>query len=226
MRKLIHPSYLKPVSFTCINVKDMNYATELGYRIKPIALITSANEYLEYKIGPCLVRSEHIVANTYNNFNSIILEGENCGEIGFYGQGAGAKPTAAAMFDDLVNIINSTAIKHIDFEKISGEQVIDYHSNLYWRLTVKNHIGVLASISSLFAENKINIEKIIQKKEDVLFNQMQDAEDLRNKYLGKETEKRIEIVLLTTNVSNEKKEDIEKQFASNEIAIDSCIPFV
>ena len=205
MGKLIHPSSLIPESFSRINIKDMNYASELGYKIKPIALIQLSGNNVEYKIGPCLVNAEHIVASTFSNFNIIIIEGEHCGELGFYGQGAGAKPTAAAMFDDLVNIVSSTKIDQINYEMVSNEQITDYQSKLYWRLTVKNQIGVLSRISTILAENEVNIEKIIQKDE---------------------LDNGIEIVLLTSNVSNEKKKELERNFSLSDVLVNSVIPFV
>jgi homoserine dehydrogenase len=178
MKRILIPSDLIPDSFADISIKDMQYAQKLGYRIKPIALVRQINDTFEYQIGPCLIPSEHIIADTFNNYNTIILEGENCGELAFYGQGAGAKPTATVMFDDLMNIItsgrptNSIPILHIEPKKL-----VKYRSKLYWRFSVKNSTSQLPTITTIFAENKVNIEKITEKK----------------------AENEVDLVLLTTN---------------------------
>ena len=166
MKKIIHPSLLIPDSFTEVDIKDMKYAEELGYRIKPIALIVNNKGVFKYKIGPCLVPLNNIIANTFDNFNTILIESENYGQLAFYGQGAGAKPTATAMFDDLINTIEMKTPNEIpQYPLVIPEAIVRYHSKLYWRFVVKNEVGVLSSLTSVLADNKINIEKIIQKGE-------------------------------------------------------------
>ena len=91
------------------------------------------------------------------------------GTLGFYGQGAGSKPTASAMFDDLISILNTgrdqiEKINHEAFgEIISSQDITEYKNNLYWRISVFNKVGVFVQISTILASNNVNIEKIIQK---------------------------------------------------------------
>jgi homoserine dehydrogenase len=206
MNKVIDPSLLVPDSFAGINIKDMKYAEELGYCIKPIAIIKHENSTIEYKIGPCLIPSEHIIANTFNNYNTILIEGENNGDLAFYGQGAGAKPTASAMFDDLMNLLVSPKLKKkFPFSLIDRDIITKYQSKLYWRFTVKNEVGVLSSLTGILAENKINIEKLIQKDEQ------QDG---------------IEIVLLTSMADTSIAESILYQLNESGIVNNAVIPFV
>lgn len=81
LNKIISRSALRPETFTGIEIRDMNYANELGYRIKPLATISGNNGSVNYYVGPCLVPSGHIIANTFNNNNTIVLEGEHCGKL-------------------------------------------------------------------------------------------------------------------------------------------------
>jgi homoserine dehydrogenase len=163
MRKVINPEKLTRMPFRKIEVKDMEYAGELGYVIKPLAMVRASEDKYEYKVGPCLVPKNNLLANTFDNFNSVIIESEYCCESGFYGQGAGAKPTATAMFDDLVNILKRPEPIKNNYEIINYSKLIDYKSDLYWRFSVKNEIGVLSKFTSVLAKRKINIEKIVQK---------------------------------------------------------------
>jgi homoserine dehydrogenase len=166
IRKIITPDAINPESFTHIDVKDMEYARELGYRIKPVSALAVQNDGYGCKIAPFLVPEKHVVAQASNNFNAIIMEGLNCGELGFYGQGAGASPTATAMFDDLVSLFtpcNNTDI--YPFDAVDKSKVNDLPSRYYLRFTVKNEAGILSKISGLLASKGVNIDRIIQKVE-------------------------------------------------------------
>jgi homoserine dehydrogenase len=119
-KKYIHPDCIIPVSFTTISKSDIETAKKQGFTIKPIASIELTDDGYKATVGPRLVPSNSILACTPSNYNTIILKGKNCGELAFYGQGAGAAPTASAMFDDLVCICSSNELpKPIRFNEIS-----------------------------------------------------------------------------------------------------------
>lgn len=167
IRKIIAPDMVNPQSFTHIEVKDMEYARELGYRIKPVSALALLEKGYGCKVAPFLVPDKYIVAQAFNNFNAIIMEGRNCGELGFYGQGAGASPTATAMFDDLVSLFSFSS--HSDvyaYETLPAHKVSDLPSRYYFRFTVKNEAGILSRISGLLASQGVNIDRIIQKVEN------------------------------------------------------------
>jgi homoserine dehydrogenase len=114
----IHPNRIIPVSFTSISKTDIEVAKKQGYTIKPIASVELSEKGCKVSVGPKLVPSNGILACTPYNYNTIILEGKNCGELAFYGQGAGAAPTASAMFDDLVSVCSDEeSPKLIRFKK-------------------------------------------------------------------------------------------------------------
>lgn len=166
-QKIIAPDIVKPQSFRNIDAKDMEYARELGYRIKPVSALSVVNGKYGCKVAPFLVPEKHVVAQAFNNFNAIILEGRNCGELGFYGQGAGASPTATAMFDDLVSLFSiSTRNDAYVYETLPASEICDLPSRYYFRFTVKNESGILSRISGLLASQGVNIDRIIQKNEN------------------------------------------------------------
>jgi homoserine dehydrogenase len=205
-KAIIKPSDLNPVTFSKIEIKDMQQAKALGYTIKPLAFIKHEIEGLKYVIGPCLISSGHIVANTLSNNNVIIIEGEYCGELGFYGQGAGAKPTASAMFDDLINILKTEKVLQINTAKYEKSQNISkYETAYYWRFSVKNEVGVLTNLSSIFAQSNVNIERIIQKDEN---------------------DEGIEIVVLTSVVPDKVLQILKTNFKNNQIHAKALIPII
>jgi homoserine dehydrogenase len=206
IKKIINPDLINPESFTHIEVADMQYANELGYRIKPTSSLTVGKKQYACKIAPSLVREKHMVAQASDNFNAIIMEGRNCGELGFYGQGAGATPTATAMFDDLISLFSPCH----EFEKypysiIDDKQVDDLSSRYYLRFSVKNEAGILSKISGFLASENVNIERIIQKVEH---------------------SSTIEIVLLTSILNNLLLKKILYVCSKEEIPVTAVYPVV
>jgi homoserine dehydrogenase len=204
LNKIIRRSDLHPESFTRIEIRDMHYANELGYRIKPVATISGKNDTVDYYVGPYLVPSIHIIANTFNNNNTIVLEGEHCGELAFYGEGAGSFPTASAMFDDLVNILSAEKVQNeFPFTKVDNINITNSPAKYYWRFTVKNETGILASITRVLAMYNINIERLIQKNA---------------------VEGGIELVLLTSNVNS--KISVIEALGLSGIKCQAVIPYL
>lgn len=201
LQMFIAPSSLLTQSFKNIEFTDMKYANELGYRIKPLATLKAINSHYEYFIGPCLVKSGHIFATTENNFNSIIIEGENSGEIGFYGQGAGGRPTATAMFDDLVNIIKSpkaeTKLSIIPFPL---NKLRKLETPLYWRISANDKIGS-EQISNLFSGLNITIEKLVEKDNN-------------------------EILVISGNLKENDLETLKKNIENSGLELKCCLPIV
>jgi homoserine dehydrogenase len=184
----------------------MKYAQDLGYKIKPLAILEKKNGTFIYRVGPCLIAENHIAANIINNFNIIVFEGSNSGKLGFYGQGAGSKPTASAMYDDLIGVLKTNFQYEIDLYE--GFEVIDdyrdFSNSLYWRISVDNIIGKLALICNVFAKNSVNIEKVIQKDE---------------------VNGKMDVVLLTNSVESTVIDFIIHEFEDNKIDVHAIIPF-
>lgn len=106
MSKWIDYKELKPVPIYAIEKEDIEYASKKDKVIKQISIAEFKNNQLYYYVGPCLIKDKSIISNVSHNFNIIMLNGEWSGTKAFYGQGAGAKPTASAMFDDMINIVS------------------------------------------------------------------------------------------------------------------------
>ena len=210
-KKWLDVNKLETTPFSSINMTDVKYAEELGYKIKPLAIIENQPNGITYKIGPCLIKENHIVENTQNNFNVIVFKGSNSGMLGFYGQGAGSLPTASAMFDDIVGILTSSNSSHYNTidqlcsNIVEADNVSEYKNNLYLRINVENKIGRLAFICSILSKNSVNVEKIIQKDGS---SGMMD------------------IVFLTSSIESSTINEIINEFNVNGIKIHTLIPFL
>jgi homoserine dehydrogenase len=206
MKSWVNIKEMSTKSFSSIDLIDMKYAQDLGYKIKPLAILEKKNGTFIYRVGPCLIAENHIAANIINNFNIIVFEGSNSGKLGFYGQGAGSKPTASAMYDDLIGVLKTNFQYEIDLYE--GFEVIDdyrdFSNSLYWRISVDNIIGKLALICNVFAKNSVNIEKVIQKDE---------------------VNGKMDVVLLTNSVESTVIDFIIHEFEDNKIDVHAIIPF-
>lgn len=207
MKSWVNIKEMSTKSFSTIDLIDMKYAQELGYKIKPLAIFEKKDSKFIYRVGPCLIAENHIAANVINNFNIIVFEGSNSGKLGFYGQGAGSKPTASAMYDDLISVLK-TNFDEYEMDLYKGYEVIhdyrDFSNSLYWRISVDNTIGKLALICNVFAKNSVNIEKVIQKDE----------------VSGK-----MDVVLLTNSVESTVIDLITREFEDNHVDVNTIIPF-
>jgi homoserine dehydrogenase len=85
----VHWRDIPRVGIDRLDVKDIHYARELGYRIKLIAVgrVTSAG--LELHVSPTLVRMGSPLAEVRGAYNALTVVGDAVGDVFFHGQGAG-----------------------------------------------------------------------------------------------------------------------------------------
>jgi len=150
---------------TNITREDIQYASEIGYAIKLLAITKRVGKEIEIRVHPALVPKAHPLASVSENFNAIYVKGEPVGELMFYGQGAGGGPTASAIISDILQIADSNfkpqTSKPRNY-KIRGMGEIE--SRYYIRLQAPDKFGVLAGIAQAFAQKKVSIAGVIQKE--------------------------------------------------------------
>ena len=87
-----------------LDVADLRFARELGYRIKLIAHAKLVGKGLELCVAPTLVRIGQPLAEVRANYNAINVVGDAVGDLFFHGQGAGQMPTASAVVADMIDV--------------------------------------------------------------------------------------------------------------------------
>lgn len=156
-----------------ITLKDLNYATELGYAIRLLAQgkQLDSNEF-ELQVCPSLIPLNHPLASVHNEFNAVYVVGDQVGEAMLMGKGAGGSPTASAIISDIIDISfgisQQTSSRNLEtnFQDGKIKPLNKTMSQYYLRINVKNEPGVLEKVSLQFTEQSISIEKIIQKESD------------------------------------------------------------
>ena len=153
-----------------IESSDIQYAKELGYAIKLLAIAKRVGGCLELRVHPTLIPKSHLLANVGGVYNAIFVKGDLAGENLFYGQGAGASPTSSAVVSDVVSIAREIASGAkvegcISFKRdVAGvEKIEDVKTRYYIRFSAIDKPGVLTKISGILAKYKISIASVSQK---------------------------------------------------------------
>lgn len=156
---------------TKITPEDIEYARELGYVIKLLA-IAKENEQngVAVRVHPAFVPKNHPLASVNDVFNAIFIKGNAIGEAMFYGRGAGELPTASAVIADVVDaardIVNHIVgrVRCTCFEHKEICPVETTVSAYYIRLLVEDETGVLATIAGVFGECGVSLNSVIQTR--------------------------------------------------------------
>jgi len=83
------PANIYTEGITGIETSDIQYAKELGYAVKLLAIAKKSDGALELRVHPTLIPTAHLMANIGGVYNAIFVKGDLIGENLFYGEGAG-----------------------------------------------------------------------------------------------------------------------------------------
>ena len=157
-----------------ISEQDIEFARELGYRIKLLAIAIERESDIEARLHPTMIPFDHLLANVNGNFNAFHIIGDAADSIFLYGQGAGMMPTASAVVSDVVDI-SRDILKGIAGRvppRVRNEDSIEpirllpfdqIFTNYYFRFSAVDRPGVLSRISGILGANDISIATVIQK---------------------------------------------------------------
>ncbi len=153
-----------------LDVADLRYARELGYRIKLLAIARLVSGGLELHVSPTLVRIGTPLAEVRSAYNAISVVGDAVGPLFFHGLGAGQMPTASAVVADMIDtVVGRTAITFRTLELWSGRDagvVARDHGSVtgrfYLRFNVEDRPGVMAEVTGVLGRHGISIASVIQ----------------------------------------------------------------
>ena len=147
---------------------DIDFAEELGYRIKLLGIARLTEEGLEQRVHPCMVPRATPIAAVEGVYNAVVAEGDFVGRVVMEGRGAGASPTASAVAADLVDIaagrrVAPFGIPTADLRAIPGIPIERHHSAYYIRLMVVDQPGVIADVAAALRDEQVSMESMIQR---------------------------------------------------------------
>ena len=156
-----------------IDLMDLDYAEELGYRIKHLGIARRTERGIEMRVHPTLIPESQLLANVNGVMNAVQIHGDAVGSTLHYGPG-GFATTASAVVADLVDVARALTadptnrVPHLAFQpaQLNDLPILPIHetvSPFYVRLSVRDEVGVLAYITRTLAEHDVSLESVIQK---------------------------------------------------------------
>ena len=158
---------------TAVTQQDVVNATELGYRIKLLAIAKASDGGLEARVHPTMIPAGSPMAAVSGVFNAVFMTGDNVGNLMFYGRGAGQLPTASAVWSDALEIARRVAhgIPALDIDLPSiGRNPLplrpmdDIRSAYYLRVMALDQPGVLAQVAGILGRHDISLVSVLQKE--------------------------------------------------------------
>ncbi|PWB80820.1 MAG: homoserine dehydrogenase [Candidatus Methylomirabilota bacterium] len=155
-----------------IEASDIEYACELGYRIKLLAIAKQLNGELEARVHPALIPEDDLLASVSGVHNAVYMVGDAVGSLMFYGRGAGQMPTASAVVSDIAEIardlLHDPGARGVSPPQISEaeadvKEMTAVRSCYYLRIMTIDKPGVLSRVTGILGNNNISIVSVIQK---------------------------------------------------------------
>mgnify|MGYP003739744515 FL=1 len=181
---------------TKISTEDVNYAEELGYRIKHLGIARRSAGGIELHVNPTLIPEKRLIANVDGVMNAVLVKGDAVGPTLYYGAGAGAEPTGSSVVGDIVDVARTLLadpahrVPYLGFQdEFVTEQphlpIEEIETAYYLRMQALDKPGVLSKVATILSDSGISIEALIQKE-------------------AKEGESTVPLILLTNRVQEKK----------------------
>ena len=169
-------AFQTPINFSGVYVEgirlispiDIDFATELGYRIKLLGIGELLGNGLQQRVRPCLVPINIPISQVEDVFNAVAAEAEGLGTSLSYGRGAGAGPTSSAVLSDLLDFANNRRTSFLgaaDSELVARpvQELQKLSGSYYLRLQVYDRPGVLADLTAVFRDKGVSVEALLQR---------------------------------------------------------------
>jgi homoserine dehydrogenase len=152
---------------TKVSALDIQFAKEMGYVVKLLAIAKEVDGKLELRVHPTMIPAIHPLANVNDAFNAVFIKGNAVGELMLYGRGAGELPTGSAVVGDIISVLKSQrdgsniSLSHYTDKKVASMDAVE--AEYYIRMTIRDMPGVLGRVATKLGENNVSIFSFIQK---------------------------------------------------------------
>ena len=158
-----------------IDAVDIAFARELGYTIKLLAIARDGRDAVEAHVRPTMIPNGHLLADVGGNFNAIFVRGAALGPTMYYGQGAGALPTATAVIADLIAAARDRSmgsgvrvppwgVPQRTLRRLPIRPLAELEGEYYLRVMALDRPGVLARIAGILGRCDISIASVLQRE--------------------------------------------------------------
>jgi homoserine dehydrogenase len=184
----VMPEQVFREGITRVEQRDIQYAAELGYRVKLLAIGRLVEGQVETRVHPTLVHIGSMLASVDGAFNAVQVQGDLIGTALFYGRGAGSEPTASAVVADLIAL--GTSVGRGAAQPASTSPRVrpmrQLQSRYFLRLLTIDRPGVMAAIATVLGDRGISLASVVQKESVVLGDDVPGAEIVLTTHLASE----------------------------------------
>jgi len=173
---------------------DLEIAAKFGYTMKMVGSSKKNDDGIELAVEPIFLADSHPLAAVNNEFNAVYIHGDAVGETMLYGPGAGSLPTATSVVSDIIAACRNLQLG-VNGKRVHASQhecVIKPDSSsfakYFYRLLVKDEVGVLSRLTSIYSNNGTSLQSVMQHPAAV--------------------EGKAEIILLTHQISRQQHLDV------------------
>ncbi|MEK9533349.1 MAG: homoserine dehydrogenase [Halieaceae bacterium] len=149
---------------------DLDYAAELGYRVKHLGIARRNEDGIELRVHPTLIPEHKQIATVDGVLNAVMISGSAVGEVVLVGPGAGGAATASSVCADIIDVArhpNGTGpAMGQPSAGLNARPLVpsgEIASEWYVRLTVVDRPGVMSDVTQVLAGRGISIESLVQK---------------------------------------------------------------
>ncbi len=157
-----------------VSLADIDYAEQLGFKIKHLGIAKRHENSVELRVHPTLIPKSSLLASVDGVMNAVMVQAHAVGPTLYYGAGAGGMATASAVVADVMDVVRQINLPKgsisapLGYERVSASLPVmskeEFLCAYYLRLSVADNTGALAKIATILSEAGIGIEAILQKE--------------------------------------------------------------
>ena len=162
--KHVYPEQVETSGISNITLEDVYAADNLGYVIKLIghAKMLEGGK-ISAEVRPTVVKRSNMLSHVDGVFNAILINGNQTGEVMFYGKGAGKEATASAVVADIIDCAKHiNARKYIDWADGEEDYVVknaNADEIMFVRITGSDFNAISNTFDNQFADLTENSTK-------------------------------------------------------------------
>jgi homoserine dehydrogenase len=154
-----------------VSATDVARAAEIGCTVKLLAICERVQngdgDSVAVRVHPAMIPTSHPLAAVGGAFNAVFVEAEAAGQLMFYGQGAGGRPTASAVLGDLVavarnRLTGAAGQATTGYANLAVRSMAETPTRYHVSLDVADKPGVLATVATEFAKHDVSISTVRQ----------------------------------------------------------------
>ncbi|MDD5509796.1 MAG: homoserine dehydrogenase [Dehalococcoidales bacterium] len=168
----VRPEDIYHEGISRLSSRDFQYARELGFAIKLLAIAKESDGVVEVRVHPVFIPEDSLLAKVNGVYNAVLVEGDLVDKVLFFGQGAGPLPTSSAVIADVVSAAQDVLrgiSGGVRWELGPGKVIkpmSGIETSYYLRLNIADRPGILAQIAKALGDRQISISSAIQKLAD------------------------------------------------------------